>query len=136
MYKRQVSVSELKELCFSFGYHFSDDELALAHRELDTDSSGSLEYDEFAQWWGSQSRFENIGLDSATLERRKAAAEVFRNYDSDANGSIDASEFDDLHQALTKAGVTSHSKEKCLEDLDVNSDGVVEFNEFIEWLER
>lgn len=59
------------------------------------------------------------------------ASEYFRFFDKDHNGTIDREEFKDLHADLVKNKLTTKNFESCLEDLDTNKDGVIQFNEYI-----
>ena len=59
----------------------------------------------------------------------------FKYFDVDGNGSIDSSEFSELHADLMKHGYgLPDDPAKCLRVLDANGDGEVELEEFLDWM--
>lgn len=95
-----------------------------------------IEYDEFVKWWGLSDRFKALKLSEEALALRAKAAEIFGKCDTDKNGSIDRKEFSQLYKSLVAAGLTTKSEQSCLEDLDTSRDGNIQFNEYINWLQR
>ena len=117
------------------GVWLSGETLAMAIKMIDSNGNGTIEYDEFLRWY-KQSNFASLSLDDACLQRRQRAAKLFSKYDDDKSGVIDRREFFPLHQELVMQGLTRHSVDKSLEDIDFNGDGQIQFNEFVTWLER
>jgi len=58
--------------------------------------------------------------------------ETFSHFDTDDNGSIDLSEFDQLLRALD-AQLTDEQTEAGLKSLDANKNGRIDFDEFVAW---
>lgn len=52
------------------------------------------------------------------------------------SGVIDRDEFQGLWNNLREHGLTTHDMETCLQDIDANADGKIQFNEFMAWLDR
>jgi Ca2+-binding EF-hand superfamily protein len=57
-------------------------------------------------------------------------------YRSSRSGSIDRDEFVGLHRELQATGLTRYDVQKCMEDLDADANGSIQFNELILWLDR
>lgn len=49
---------------------------------------------------------------------------------------IDRNEFVGLWGSLRELGLTNYDADTCLQDIDANADGRIQFNEFIAWLDR
>jgi hypothetical protein len=57
---------------------------------------------------------------------------TFDKYDKDGSGAIDKEELQNLSKELGRP-LTSEELDEALKDLDLNKDGVVDFNEFKRW---
>lgn len=104
---------------------------------IDHDGSGTIEYNEFVQWWKNQDRFKDMALDDATLHFRQVALRVylqeaaasFLKFDAERTGAISSHTFPPLFQELKARGLTGDlTLERCLEDLDTDGDSIIEFN--------
>lgn len=130
-----INVRQFQAMAANFGVWLSGESLNLAIKMIDSDGSGTIEYNEFLRWY-KQSSFASLSLDDKLLERRHTAALLFSKYDDDKSGVIDRQEFIGLHSELTMKKLTTYSVDKALEDMDMNGDGQIQFNEFVFWLER
>jgi Ca2+-binding EF-hand superfamily protein len=132
-----IGVEQFQQMASNFGIWLHGDALSLAIKMIDTDGNGTIEYNEFLNWY-QQSTFASLSLtDDKKLLRRHEAAIIFNKYDDDHSGVIDQQEFIGLHQELLLKKLTKHENvEKALEDIDGNGDGKIQFNEFVWWLER
>jgi Ca2+-binding EF-hand superfamily protein len=130
-----IGVKQFQSMTSNFGVWLAGEELSLAIQMIDTDGSGTIEYNEFLRWY-QQSSFATLSLDDKALQRRHDASLLFSKYDDDRSGSIDRREFVGFHQELVMKNLTTYSVEKALEDIDMNGDGKIQFNEFVFWLER
>jgi Ca2+-binding EF-hand superfamily protein len=131
-----ISINELQAMALQFGVWLSGDALEVAMRTIDSNGDGHITYNEFLNWYRNTPGFNSLALDDVTLKRRQALASVFTNYDLDKNGILDRNEFASLHAELVRLGVTKKSLENAIEDIDTNSDGVIQFNELANWLDR
>jgi len=128
-----ISTSDLKYLCEDMGHLFSDTELEVAIKLLDTSGDGQLSYDEFKKWWGSDSRFNNLQRSDAELASLQEAIQTFKHFDADKEGKLDKDEFKSLHNHLTSLGVHLKSVDDSFNEIDNDSSGHVSFNEFVDW---
>jgi len=62
---------------------------------------------------------------------RKFVRNIFQQWDPDGNGCIEENE---LVDALTKLGIPEEDARKMFSAADVNSDGSIQFEEFVDWL--
>lgn len=131
-----VDSRELQDLCYDFGSFLTEEELRSAIDRFDTSETGSLNYIDFIVWWRNTETFSSLKITDGDVRQRSAAAEIFKRYDDQRVGYITRHQFRPLHAELVAAGLTSLTLEKCMSDLDANSDGIVQFNEFIAWLDK
>ncbi|KAL7066915.1 putative calcium-dependent protein kinase [Cryptosporidium serpentis] len=101
-------------------------------QDIDSDGSGSIDYTEFI---------------AATLDSRQCFQEnicwaAFRVFDLDGNGKITASEIMDvigchhLQHALHLQSYIMSTIEDMIREVDVNGDGEIDFEEFLEMFKR
>jgi len=131
-----IDAGEFQQLCFALGYALSPGEVTLALKVIDLDGSGQVDCKEFTKWWKNSRRWDDLKLDEETLGVRQAAAEVFNSYDPGKSGKLATTDFEQFHADLVKNGMTTKDKDTCLADLDTSGDGAVQFNEYIDWLQR
>jgi len=131
-----ISVDEFKEMVMDMGHHLSDAELQVAVTQIGKDGSGNISFANFEKWWKNSDRFEKLHLSDAEHEALLQAVNYFRYFDKDGSGSLDRKEFPSLYADLVKNNFTKLSLEKCLGDLDKNHDGLISFNEYVDWLIR
>jgi Ca2+-binding EF-hand superfamily protein len=117
---------EFKNLAYDLGNHLSDGEVTMALKMIDKDGDGTVDYEEFVEWWRSSDRWGKLQLSEEQLTKLQNAAKYFRYWDKDGGGSIDREEFKGLHADLLKRGLTDKDLDRCLEDLDENRDGEIQ----------
>lgn len=86
-------------------------------------------FEEFVKWWKEPNRMKI--LETADNPVIQQAIEYFQRYDADSNGNINVEEYKKLCSDL---GWPTDNVTKSLQSLDKNSDGVIDFNEFLIWL--
>ena len=108
------------------------DEQAETYRHLlDRDGDSLVSFEEFQKWLLSGEKFRTIN-DKSRYHYLRRAVEMFRQYDTDGNLVIDANEF---HRLFKESGGKGNKKEKdALQELDVDNNGIVSFQEFLKWL--
>ncbi|KAI9335950.1 hypothetical protein BDR26DRAFT_936272 [Obelidium mucronatum] len=131
-----ISISEFKSLCYDMGYFLTDQELSLDVKLLDVDGNGTLSYDEFIKWWKRDDRFRSLQLNEQEIESLNRYLSHFKRFDKDGSGIIDIREFKNLYVDLVKKKLAKKSLMATLQDLDVNKDGKVSFNEYVNWAIR
>jgi len=77
-------------------------------------------------------RADTEGL--AEMEMQRRMKEQFLKADSNKDGTIDAGELGTILKALDKTTWTTARVLRLLEHMDVNHDGRVSYNEFVDWL--
>lgn len=78
-----ISAPELRALCYDRGFPLSEEEVAAAMASLDKDGSGTLTYEEFLEWWRSDSRFALLQLTEAQQAVVAQIVEYFKHFDAD-----------------------------------------------------
>ena len=95
---------------------------------LDKDVDGKLSFEEFRSWWEKQDKYEFFCGESAILLRN--AYTLFSNYTKDSEYSLTHSDFCHL---MVEMGFPE-CDELYFDDLDLDNDGKLSFEEFCEWL--
>jgi len=131
-----ITVAEFKDLCYDLGHFLSNEQAAIAVKMIDRDGNGTIEYNEFMKWWRSENKWGKLELDEKQLGALQRASTYFRFFDKHKEGSLNKQEFQSLHADLLKNKFTTKNLEQCLQDLDENNDGKIQFNEYIDWLVR
>lgn len=122
-----LSFDELKRLCDEMGLPIDGDEEE-ALRRLDTDGSGELDMEEWAQWWLSRISF----LPNPAKQQEAIARNTFDKFDKDKSGFIDAAELRSLITALG-ADFSDDEIAEAINEIDTDSSGVIESDEFVIW---
>jgi len=96
----------------------NDDELSKLFKQLDLDSSGTVDLAEYVQW----------ALQQALKESKGRVLELFNQWDDDKSGFIDCGEF---HHALNGMGFTCSKKDaaKVFRALDPDNSGKLDYRE-------
>lgn len=127
-----LSVHELSKMCYDMGHPMTQDKLALALQVLDANGDGKFSYEEFKRWWADDHRFQKLEqLDAAWL---KAVITHFQYFDKDRSGLIQKAELPALYASLKGAGHQLPAMDHFLANIDVNADGCVSLQEYIDWL--
>ncbi|CAF4417073.1 unnamed protein product, partial [Adineta steineri] len=117
----------------------SDDELAWAWTIMDKDGSGMIDYNEFAEWWKTSSRFEHLKMPNekeAILLSR--VAEICRSHDTHNTGTLDRAQFTSVCQTLTQEEILNANEHQAcnFDEIDRGHDGRINFNELIAWFKN
>ena len=131
-----IDAGEFKFLVYDLGYFLNDTELKTGLQQIDSNGNGSIEYDEFKRWWSGTDRMEKLKLSDEQLAARQKSVEVFQAYDKERKGFIDTKNFPAFYYRLKESGLTSLGQAECLNDLDGNGDGSIQFNEYMDWIMR
>jgi len=130
-----ISTGDFSFLCSDMGYNLSPAEIEIAVKLLDKNGDGQVNYDEFAKWWGCDSRFKKLQRSEEELINLQEALETFKHF-SQGKCSISRGEFQDLYKHLFELGLTKLSLEESLKDLDEDNSNSVSLNEYVDWCIR
>lgn len=129
-----ISPPEFREMVYELGYYLTDREFRMAILMLDTDGDGHVSYPEFLKWWKTDDRFKKLQLSEEQYNLLQYCSTYFQYFDKDRSGVLEKAEFQVCHADLLRNHVTDAPFEKCLASLDTNNDGLVSFNEYVDWL--
>ncbi|XP_019365207.1 PREDICTED: calmodulin, striated muscle-like [Gavialis gangeticus] len=116
-----ITTKELGTVMRSLGQNPTEAELQNMIGEVDADGSGTIDFPEFLSLMARKIR----GADSEEDIR-----EAFRVFDKDGNGYISAAE---LRHVMTNLGekLSDEEVEEMIREADCNSDGQVNYEEFV-----
>jgi Ca2+-binding EF-hand superfamily protein len=78
-----MDVSEFKDLVESLGVDFSDDELEEVITLLDTNRSGSIDMEEFVDWWTQRTAQLRYGNSNIAAKLRRLASRASQRFSTD-----------------------------------------------------
>jgi len=119
---------------------------------IDESTDGLVDFEEFLRWISMQSFREDMMIPVSQQQIRTTARKFdlpfpeveavkckFDHFDSSSNGTIDREEFKQLLKILLKtkgAELPANRVQAFWREIDVNANGVVEFEEFLPWYIR
>lgn len=120
----KISATELGQVLRVLGIRSTDEELAAMVREVDCDSDGFIDLDEFAKL--NKMTQEATSDEESAHKTMEAAFDVF---DINKDGFISATE---LHRVLSELGevLTEEDCRTMINNVDKNGDELVDFSEF------
>ncbi|XP_044836073.1 calmodulin-like protein 5 [Mauremys mutica] len=116
-----ITTSELGTVMRSLGQNPTEAELQDMIGELDADGSGTVDFPEFLSMMARKMR---------DTDSEEEIREAFRVFDRDKNGYISAAE---LRHVMTNLGekLTDEEVDEMIREADSNSDGQVNYEEFV-----
>ena len=120
----KISEAELEKALQSLGKNVSKKEVKEMMEKVDTDKSGSIEFNEFATLFR-----ENLGESGDYNE--EDLMDAFKTFDDDGSGQISV---DELKKALMSFGEKLSEEEAKLmvEMVDIDGNGMVSYSEFVQ----
>jgi Ca2+-binding EF-hand superfamily protein len=97
---------------------------------IDKKGEHKVSYSEFVDWLHSDERYRCIN-DTSRFHLISKAVELFRQFDSNDNGSLDRREFLRLVRSLGYQHVNNNIE---FQKMDNDGNGVISFWEFLRWL--
>ena len=96
---------------------------------VDLDKNGTISYEEFKIFWNKTVKFNTC----AKLDMLRSALAEFGKFDENGDGSISREEFKEICKAYNW-DLTEEQELQAMNALDTNHDGVISFEEFVDWL--
>ena len=81
-----------------------------------------------------QNKDEWLDIDEKQEADLEKAIRIFSKYDADISGTIDSTEFGNVHADLVEQGFRLKPLDECFHDLDHDDSGSISFTEFLPWL--
>lgn len=151
-----IDLEELQVMCRELGGVLTQQQAEDAMKELDTDNTGSIDFNEFLGFWnvtpglGGEENFKvrmmkmklkaELGREKKKAQNaegkkereRQRLREMFDKYDIDGSGSIDVYE---LKEMCTELGgiLTDEQAEEAMLKLDSDNTGSINFENFLEF---
>ena len=122
----KLTPDEIGRCCKYMGMRISDEEELMEIVNLiDGDGDALVVKEEFSAWW-----VNNGGKNKYQLKDSKA---VFKQYDRDGSGSLEASELVKVCHDLGMHKLSAHQEELLMQELDADGDNQVDADEFDMW---
>uniref|UniRef100_A0A6B2LN05 EF-hand domain-containing protein n=1 Tax=Arcella intermedia TaxID=1963864 RepID=A0A6B2LN05_9EUKA len=131
-----IDIHEFRDMVYELGYFLNENELNVALVRIDTSGDGLISYPEFLKWWKLEQRFAKLSLSEEESAKLTQSTNYYRYFDKDKSGVLDRDEFTALHADLKRNNLIQRTLEQAIEDLDINHDGRISFNEYVDWLLR
>eukprot|EP01052_Picozoa_sp_SAG31_P012413 SAG31_NODE_725_length_12546_cov_34.366857_5_plen_2399_part_00 len=148
-----MDIGEFQQLTIDIGLALNTVELQSIWREVDTDSSGEVEFDEFVAWFKGQSkgiaaemrrcmRMTKMllcakgamiyAVDQGNRQGKKTLLEMFDYLDKDGSGELGRDEIEMLAEDL-KVSANSAEIDSAVQHMDTDGNGEIGFEEFRRW---
>lgn len=116
-----ITTKELGTVMRSLGQNLSEEELKSMIEDVDTDKSGTIDFQEFLglMAW----KMKESGIEEELIE-------AFKVFDRDGNGLISAHELRFV-MSSSKEELTEEDIEEMIREADENGDGYIDYEEFV-----
>jgi len=111
-----ISADELRQVMHSLGYSPTDNELHELIEEVDIDSSGAVDFEEFKAL-----------MISRHGDHQSCLRLAFSVFDENGNGQITA---DEMRGVMSQFGLTDEELDEMVKEVDQNGDHAINFEEF------
>jgi Ca2+-binding EF-hand superfamily protein len=156
----EIDVVEFQALAQKCGFKMSLAECGKVICEVDKNANGTIDIDEFTDWWKAQSSQLNSGgsrkqrqiiqtlqkeirenkIDSAfawlpkkaNKDKRHQVRALFEEFDTDKNEKIDNEEFEQMTRRLGYS-MSKKQLKKAFNSVDADRNGTIDFDEFYDW---
>ena len=125
-----VSTEELSNVLWTMRVKFKLTEGSIKKmiKELDADNSGTITVDEYM---ANQQNKTNKDIIHRALIQRSSVRRDFHKYDADGSGYITKDELKEVLKKKSKFDFSEHQIQEMMEDSDLNSDGKINYEEFV-----
>ena len=127
----EIEPHEIVTAADAVGVNLSTEEIQTATFELDYDGSGLIDFEEFAEWWRSESSVA-ARIRKAMVHEEALISASFEKIDVDGSGTLDSTEVNEMAFqmgiSLTPTELTS-----CMWEMDKDGSAEVDIEEFTAW---
>ncbi|KAL0487364.1 calcium-binding protein CML [Acrasis kona] len=127
-----INSFELGNLISDMGFTVSKTQVDALLMLIDKDASGSINIDEFVQWW-TQTKITDVLNNQNTMHLITEASKLFKKYDVDGSRKLKQNEVTNLLRDLAQCDSTNSVKDM-IASLDRTGDQEIDFHEFCVWL--
>ena len=126
--------NEFAQFCYSMGHYMEGQAFEAAWMVLDSDGNGQVSYEEFCEWWRQDDRWAHLQLNDEELKNLHMVHEYFKYYDTASLGYLNAEQFEACYQYMLQSGFAMKQFSHCMQEIDSDGDGVINYNEFVHWM--
>jgi len=130
-----IDIAEFHFMAMDLGYKFTEEEEKFAVMKIDQSGSGKIKYEDFAEFWKTDDRWEGLRLEDDELMQLSMLLTEFQAFDGNDDGVIDRAEFAEMYESLQAGGVEKDI-DTVMAELDVTSSGTIAFNGYVDWLKK
>jgi len=138
-----IDMAEFRALVASLGLMIPADEVENTFRAIDLDNNGTIEFEEFFQWFHTakshknnpiKNRLRKLGQMTGmiSINDPEVIRRAFISVDTDGNGAIDPQEFTQCCKNMNLK-MSEEEGKKLFEAIDLDGNGTLEFSEFLTW---
>jgi len=138
-----IDMREFRALVASLGLLIPAEEVDNTFRSIDLDDNGTIEFEEFYQWFSYAKSHKNnpiknklrkVGTKTGMISITDPAVirRAFMAVDTDGSGAIDEEEFRQCCNNM-KLIVDEKEGKQLFDAIDLDGNGTLEFNEFLAW---
>ena len=112
------------------GVRLTKEQAINAVRIIDLDGNGTIEFEEFYEFWkdGGNNDFKGLAVPDRILRKMENVYQLFKELDLDGNGTLDRNEIKIL---LENAHLNDEQLDEFWNEIDLDGNGVISFAEFI-----
>jgi len=138
-----IDMAEFRALVASLGLLIPAEEVENTFRAIDLDNNGTLEFEEFYQWFyvakshknnPIKNKMRKVGQKTGliSITDPEVIRRAFMSVDTDGSGAIDFDEFKQCCRNM-KLKVSDEEAKSLFEAIDLDGNGTLEFSEFLTW---
>jgi len=120
--KGTIELNEIKQVMRKLGQNPTEDELKEMISTVDDNGDHEIDFEEFLVLMKSRT-------DNDPKDPEKELKDAFAVFDTDGNGSIDRKELKRLMKKLGQA-LTEAEVDAMMDEVDINGDGTISYEEF------
>ncbi|XP_015675216.1 calcium-binding protein 1-like [Protobothrops mucrosquamatus] len=126
-----ISYKDLGECMRTMGYMPTEMELIELSQQIRNSVGGHVDFDDFVELMGPK-----LLAETADMIGVKELRDAFREFDTNGDGQISIAELWEAMHKLLGQQLNYQDMDEILQDVDLNGDGLVDFEEFVRMMSR